>query len=136
MVQKGTRVQSDVTRAGGAPPARGVRLPVPDDEGLFYCSIDRTSVRLRVIAQEALPCNAGALIMWHKHPSGSAEPSPSDMSLTSRAVDLLEEVDVWLLDHIVVSRTETVSMAVAPRPALPNLQCVHSSMPANFIRWL
>ena len=133
-----------MTRAGGAPPARGVRLPVPDDEGLFYCSIDRTSVRLRVIVQEALPCNAGALITWHKHPSGSAEPSPSDMSLTSRAEDLLEKVDVWLLDHIVVSRTETVSVAVAPRPALPNLQCVHSSMrysseasmPANFIRWL
>ena len=33
------------------------------------------------------------------------------MQLTSRTKDLLEEVDVRLLDHIVVSRTETVSMA-------------------------
>lgn len=33
------------------------------------------------------------------------------MSLTSRAKDLLEEVDVRPLDHIVVSGTETVSMA-------------------------
>ena len=33
------------------------------------------------------------------------------MSLTGRVKDLLDEIDVRLLDHIVVSRTETVSMA-------------------------
>ena len=81
------------------------------DEELFYGSIDRTTVHPRVILQKALACNAAALIMFHTHPSGCAEPSPSDMSLTNRIEDLLDEVDVRLLDHIVVSRTETVSMA-------------------------
>ena len=33
------------------------------------------------------------------------------MSLTSRVKDFLDEVDVRLLDYIVVSRSETVSMA-------------------------
>ena len=33
------------------------------------------------------------------------------MRMTDRVRDLLDEVDVRLLDHIVVSRTETVSMA-------------------------
>ena len=33
------------------------------------------------------------------------------MELTGRTKDLLDEIDVDLLDHIVVSRTETVSMA-------------------------
>ncbi len=33
------------------------------------------------------------------------------MNLTSRMKDLLGEVDVRFLDHIVASRTETVSMA-------------------------
>ena len=33
------------------------------------------------------------------------------MQLTSRTKELLEEIDVRLRDHIVVSRSETVSMA-------------------------
>jgi len=81
------------------------------DEELFYGSIDRTTVYPRVILQKALAFNAGAIIAYHNHPSGTAEPSASDMQLTCRTKDLLGEIDVRLLDHIVVSRTGTVSMA-------------------------
>jgi len=81
------------------------------DEEVFYGSIDRTMVYPRVILQKALRHNAAALICYHNHPSGRAEPSPDDVSLTSRVKSLLDEVDVRLLDHMVVSRTETVSMA-------------------------
>ena len=81
------------------------------DEELFFGSIDRTAVYPRVILQKALAHNASALICYHNHPSGTAEPSPRDVELTSRTKDLLDEIDVQLLDHIVVSRTESVSMA-------------------------
>ncbi len=81
------------------------------DEALFYGSVDRAAVYPRVILQKALKHNASALICYHCHPSGTAEPSASDVHLTSRCKDLLDEIDVRLLDHIVVSRTETVSMA-------------------------
>ena len=43
-------------------------------------------------------------------PDSVVEPSASEMSLTGRVKDLLEEIDVRLLDHIVVFPTETVSM--------------------------
>ena len=78
---------------------------------LFYGSLDRTTVHPRVILQKALAHNAGAIIAYHNHPSSVAEPSASDMDLTGRVKDLLDEIDVRLLDHIVVSRTETVSMS-------------------------
>ena len=39
------------------------------------------------------------------------------MQLTCRTKNLLDEIDVRLLEHIVASQTETVSMA-APRPDL------------------
>ena len=81
------------------------------DEPLFYGSVDRTAVYPRVILQKALAHNASGLICYHNHPSGVAEPSASDVQLTGRTKDLLEEIDVHLVDHIVVSRTETVSMA-------------------------
>ena len=64
-----------------------------------------------VILQEALRHNAGAVIYYHDRPSGTVEPSAGDARLIGRAKDLLEEIDVHLLDHIVVSRTETVTMA-------------------------
>ena len=78
---------------------------------LFYGSIDRTTVHARVILQKALACTAAAVILRRSHPGGCAEPSPSDMGLTRRVKELLEEVDVQLLDHIVVFRSESVSMA-------------------------
>ena len=81
------------------------------DQALFYGSVDRAAVYPRVILQKALKHNASALICYHCHPSGSALPSASDVDLTSRTKDLLDEIEVRLLDHIVVSRTETVSMA-------------------------
>lgn len=54
--------------------------------------------------QKALKHNASALICYHCHPIGTVEPSASDMNLTSWCKDLLDEIDVRLLDHIVVSR--------------------------------
>ena len=81
------------------------------DEELFYRSVDRASVYPRIILQKALAHNAAAIICYHNHPSSEAEPSPSDMTMTSRLKDLLDEINVRLLDHIVVSRKDTVSMA-------------------------
>ena len=81
------------------------------DEELFYGSIDRATVHPRVILQKALACNAAAVIAYHNHPSGTAEPSVSDIDLTSRTKGLLDEIEVRLLDHIVVSGSESVSMA-------------------------
>ena len=49
------------------------------DEELFHGSIDRSAVYPRVILQKALKHNASALICYHNHPSGTAEPSASDM---------------------------------------------------------
>ena len=81
------------------------------DEPLFYGSIDRTAVYPRVILQRALAHNAAGLICYHNHPSGVCEPSASDVRLTCRTKDLLDEIDVRLYDHIVISPTESVSMA-------------------------
>ena len=51
------------------------------------------------------------MILFHNHPSGVAEPSAQDITLTSRLATLLREVDVVLLDHVVVGGKEQVSMA-------------------------
>lgn len=80
-------------------------------ETLFHGTIDAASVHPREVVRRALGLNAAALIVAHNHPSGVAEPSRADESLTRRLRDALALVDVRLLDHFVVGDGEPVSFA-------------------------
>jgi len=80
-------------------------------EELFFGTIDSASVHPRIVAQRALQHNAAAVIVAHNHPSGVAEPSRADESITLRLKDALTLVEVRLLDHIVVGDDKCVSLA-------------------------
>ncbi len=80
-------------------------------ERLFHGTIDGASVHPREVVKRALHFNAAAIIFGHNHPSGVAEPSQADVSITVRLRDALRLVDIRVLDHIVVSGTDHVSMA-------------------------
>jgi DNA repair protein RadC len=51
------------------------------------------------------------VIFAHNHPSGLAEPSQADIAITQRLKTALNTIDVRVLDHVVVGRTEVVSLA-------------------------
>ena len=78
---------------------------------LFRGTIDSASVPVREVVKEALKHNAAALIVAHNHPSGVAEPSAADKSLTQALYFALDMVGVKLLDHFVVAETEVISFA-------------------------
>jgi len=78
---------------------------------LFQGTIDGASVHPRVVVQQALKINAAAIVFFHNHPSGVAEPSLADETITRRLKEALALVDVRVLDHFVVSFGETVSFA-------------------------
>lgn len=80
-------------------------------EVLFTGTIDSASVYPRELIRRCMEVNAAAIILAHNHPSGLAEPSVADIALTERLRPILGEVGVRLLDHIVVGRGQTVSMA-------------------------
>ena len=80
-------------------------------EPLFTGTIDGAAVYPRVVVQQALACNAAAVIFAHNHPSGCCEPSRADQQITKRLTDALALIDVRVLDHFVVSRSEWVSLA-------------------------
>jgi DNA repair protein RadC len=80
-------------------------------EVLFLGTVDRAAVHPREILRRALELNAAALILAHNHPSGVAEPSPSDLALTRDLKDLLARIDVRVLDHLVVGGDVMVSLA-------------------------
>jgi DNA repair protein RadC len=80
-------------------------------ETLFFGSVDRASVHPREVLKQALGCNAAAVVLAHNHPSGNAEPSPSDVRLTEELRALLLQIDVRVLDHVVVGHGGAVSLA-------------------------
>lgn len=80
-------------------------------EEMFRGSIDSAAVHPREIVRRALEVNAAAVVLAHNHPSGIAEPSQSDNSITKRVVEALRLVDIRVLDHFVVGDVEVVSMA-------------------------
>ena len=71
-------------------------------EELFNGTIDGASVYPREVVKKALQHNSAAIIFAHNHPSGVAEPSSSDISITKRLKDALALIDVRVLDHFVV----------------------------------
>jgi len=80
-------------------------------EEMFHGTLTQTSVYPREVVKRALALGAAALILAHNHPSGVAEPSRADELLTQTLKSALALVDVRVLDHIVVSAGQAVSMA-------------------------
>ena len=78
---------------------------------MFYGTIDSASVYPRVLVQQALIDNAAAVILAHNHPSGVAEPSQADKSITKRVIDAFNLMDIKVLDHFVIGDAVAVSFA-------------------------
>jgi DNA repair protein RadC len=80
-------------------------------EEMFRGTLTQTSVYPREVVKRALAHNAAALIFAHNHPSGIAEPSRSDESLTQALKQALALVDVKVLDHFVIGTGAAMSFA-------------------------
>lgn len=78
---------------------------------MFQGTVDGAAVYPRVVVQEALSINASAVLLFHNHPSGVAEPSAADETITKRLQEALALVDVRVLDHFVVAAIGSVSFA-------------------------
>ncbi|MBO9649018.1 MAG: DNA repair protein RadC [Variovorax sp.] len=80
-------------------------------EELFRGTLTQTSVYPREVVARSLHHGAAAVVLAHNHPSGCTEPSRADEMLTQTLKSALAIVDVRVLDHMVVGRGQTLSMA-------------------------
>ena len=80
-------------------------------ERLFLGTINVSAVYPREIIKEALYCNAAALILAHNHPSGITEPSYSDQLITKKIQESAELMEIRVLDHLIVGKTDCYSFA-------------------------
>ena len=65
---------------------------------------------IRKAAEIAMACNASSVILAHNHPGGLALPSAEDCAATHQLRDTFEPLGIIVVDHIVVSDSEYVSL--------------------------
>jgi DNA repair protein RadC len=73
--------------------------------GLDWVRWDR-----RVMFAAALQCGATQIVLSHNHPSGIAKPSRADVANMKHLIPAAEMLHLSVLDHVVVSPTQSVSM--------------------------
>lgn len=84
---------------------------VIETEEMFRGTLTQTSVYPREVVRASMKHNAASVILAHNHPSGSTTPSRADESLTQTLKQALALVDVRVLDHLIVTTGEVLSMA-------------------------
>ena len=80
-------------------------------EELFRGTLTQTSVYPREVVLRALHHGAASVVLAHNHPSGTVRPSRADEALTQTLKAALALVDVRVLDHVIVTQGEALSMA-------------------------
>jgi len=80
-------------------------------EKLFQGTVNEAVIYPRTIVQKALEHNAAGVLVAHNHPSGECNPSLADRELTRDLRTILGIINVRVLDHIIVSGTNSYSFA-------------------------
>ena len=73
-------------------------------------SRDTVEIDIQDVIRTVALTNAGAVVLVHNHPSGTAEATAKDIEVTREAREILEKINVKLLDHVIISKAENYSM--------------------------
>ena len=73
-------------------------------------SLHSANASVRKIVETAIAANATSVVLAHNHPGGLAVPSGEDVQTTKQIAMMLKNLDIVLMDHVVVSGVEIVSL--------------------------
>lgn len=73
-------------------------------------TLDASLVHPREVFKPAIRDSASSIILVHNHPSGDPTPSREDHAVTDRLTSSGELLGIDVLDHIIVARTNAVSI--------------------------
>lgn len=91
----------------------GYRLLRDGVETLEEGTIDRAAVYPRRVIESALRRGAAALVLAHNHPNRHVAPSEQDKVLTRAVVLAAETVGLKIVDHLIVTASESFSFRKA-----------------------
>jgi DNA repair protein RadC len=73
-------------------------------------TLNASLVHPREVFKEAIQRSASSVILVHNHPSDDIEPSEEDIRLTRRMVEAGKIMGIEVLDHIIITRHNFLSM--------------------------
>lgn len=73
------------------------------------CGSISTFADIKLILKYGIELLASSIIILHNHPSGDCTPSQEDIEFTNKLKGASELLDIKLLDHIILSKTESFS---------------------------
>lgn len=76
------------------------------DGSSSYAFVDKQKLLRKVLNDGAI-----SVIIAHNHPNGNLEPSAEDLNTTVNILGFLRELDVKLIDHIIASKNDSLSLA-------------------------
>lgn len=80
-------------------------------EKLSQGGMTGTVTDIRILFRKALQWHATGVILGHNHPSGNLEPSAADRKLTHKIIEAGKLMDVFVLDHLILTPNDYVSFA-------------------------
>lgn len=93
-------------------------------------TLTQSLVGPREVFREAIRDGASSVIVAHNHPSGDPTPSPEDIEVTQKLVDIGSMLDIPVLDHIIVGERRFTSFAqkrIMPKPRMFPMTEAHES---------
>ncbi|MCF8372595.1 MAG: DNA repair protein RadC [Bacteroidales bacterium] len=70
-----------------------------------------TVIDVKIIMKMAIEKLASSIILCHNHPSGNAQPSESDISITKKLKQAGEFLEIAVLDHLIIADDSFYSFA-------------------------
>jgi DNA repair protein RadC len=87
-----------------------VRHRLKDELVVSTGCLTSSLVHPREVFREAVVARAAAVIVFHNHPSGDAEPSTEDVTITRRLVSAGALMGIDVLDHVILGAGEWTSL--------------------------
>jgi DNA repair protein RadC len=76
---------------------------------VFIGTLNESFVHPREIFADAISDRAASIILVHNHPSVDVYPSKEDILVTNRLQEVAKLVGIKVLDHIIITKTESFS---------------------------
>jgi DNA repair protein RadC len=83
---------------------------VLDSRTITVGLLNHSLVHPREVFADAITDRAASVICVHNHPSGSLEPSPQDIAITTQLMEAGLLLGIQLIDHIIVTKAGYLSM--------------------------
>ncbi len=76
-------------------------------------SLNANYIHPREVFEPAIKYLAAQIVIAHNHPSGNCEPSTQDIKMTKRLIEAGKILGIQIVDHVIVSKTEFLSLKEA-----------------------